>query len=175
MLLQTLIKQSMKTVTLIISSLFLFMVLGVSAQQHGPQHRGQRGHVNPEELVKRQVEHMKTELKLNEQQEKQVKDLLTENFKQRGELMKKYQGQRDSVMVNMKKMEEQQNLSLKKILTEEQYKTYLTNQEKRKQELEKRRKEMMDKRGGQRDGHGDPATVNEDHECTGCGGCDKHK
>ena len=154
----------MKTVTLIISSLFLFMVLGVSAQQHGPQHRGQRGHMNPEEMVKRQVEHMKTELKLNEQQEKQVKDLLTENFKQRGELMKKYQGQRDSVMVNMKKMEEQQNLSLKKILTEEQYKTYLTNQEKRKQEMEKRRKEMMDKRGGQRDGHGDPATVNEDHE-----------
>ena len=46
---------------------------------------------------------------------------------------------------------------------------------KRKQEMEKRRKEMMDKRGGQRDGHGDPATVNEDHECTGCGGCDKHK
>ena len=85
MLLQTLIKQSMKTVTLIISSLFLFMVLGVSAQQHGPQHRGQRGHMNPEEMVKRQVEHMKTELKLNEQQEKQVKDLLTENFKQRGQ------------------------------------------------------------------------------------------
>ena len=166
----------MKTVTLIISSLFLFMVLGVSAQQHGPQHRGQRGHMNPEEMVKRQVEHMKTELKLNEQQEKQVKDLLTENFKQRGVLMKKYQGQRDSVMQEaMKKMEEQQNLSLKKILTEEQYKTYLTNQEKRKQEMEKRRKEMMDKRGGQRDGHGDPATVNEDHECTGCGGCDKHK
>ena len=151
--LQTLIKESMKTVTLIISSLFLFMALGVSAQQHGPQHRG----------------------KLNEQQEKQVKDLLTENIKQRGELMKKYQGQRDSVMVNMKKMEEQQNLSLKKILTEEQYKTYLTNLEKRKQEMEKRRKEMMDKRGGQRGGHGDPATVNEDHECNGCGGCGKHK
>ena len=52
--------------------------------------------MNPEEMVKRQVEHMKTELKLNEQQEKQVKDLLTENFKQRGVLMKKYQGQRDS-------------------------------------------------------------------------------
>ncbi len=57
MLLQTLIKQSMKTVTLIISSLFLFMVLGVSAQQHGPQHRGQRGHVNAEKLVKSQVDH----------------------------------------------------------------------------------------------------------------------
>lgn len=64
--LQTLIKQSMKTVTLIISSLFLFMALGVSAQQHGPQHRGQRGHMNPEEMVKKQVEQMKTELKLNE-------------------------------------------------------------------------------------------------------------
>ena len=160
--LQTLIKQSMKTVTLIISSLFLFMALGVSAQQHGPQHRGQRGQ-------------MKTELKLNEQQEKQVKDLFTENLKKREELMKKYQGQRDSVMVYMKKMEDQQNLSLKKILTEEQYKTYLTNLEKRKQEMEKRRKEMMDKRGGQRGGHGAPATVNEDHECNGCGGCGKHK
>ena len=57
--LQTLIKQSMKTVTLIISSLFLFMALGVSAQQHGPQHRGQRGHMNPEEMVKKQVEQMK--------------------------------------------------------------------------------------------------------------------
>ena len=79
----------MKTVTLIISSLFLFMVLGVSAQQHGPQHRGQRGHMNPEEMVKKQVEQMKTELKLNEQQEKQVKDLLTENIKQRGELDEK--------------------------------------------------------------------------------------
>ena len=173
--LQTLIKQSMKTVTLIISSLFLFMALGVSAQQHGPQHRGQRGHMNPEEMVKKQVEQMKTELKLNEQQEKQVKDLFTENLKKREELMKKYQGQRDSVMVNMKKMEDQQNLSLKKILTEEQYKTYLTNLEKRKQEMEKRRKEMMDKRGGQRGAHGDPATVNEDHECNGCGGCGKHK
>ena len=162
----------MKTVTLIISSLFILMTVSLSAQQHGPQHRGQRGPRNPEEMVKRQVEQMKTELKLNEQQEKQVKDLFTKNFQQRDELMKKYQGQRDSVMINM---EEQQNLSLKKILTEEQYKTYLTNQEKRKQEMEKHRKEMMDRRGGPRGGHGDPATMNENHECSECGGCDKHK
>lgn len=161
----------MKTLTLIISSLFVLMTVSLSAQQYWPQHRGQRGPMNPEEMIKRQVEHMKTELKLNEQQEKQVKDLLIENFKQRGELMKKYQGQRDSVIVNMKKIENQQNLSLKKILTEEQYKTYLTNQEKRKQEMEKRRKEMMDKHGGQ----GSPAVVNGNHACTGCGGCDKHK
>lgn len=163
----------MKTVTLIISSLFLLMTLGVNAQ--GPQHRGQRGQMNPEEMIKKSIEQMKTELKLNEQQEKQVKDLLTENFKQRGELMKKYQGQRDSVMFHMKKIEDQQNVSLKKILTDDQYKTYVANQEKRKQEMEKRRKEMMDKRGGQRGGHGDPAVVNEEHECTGCGGCGKHK
>mgnify|MGYP003056238044 CR=1 FL=1 len=125
----------MKTVTLIISSLFLLMTLGVNAQ--GPQHRGQRGQMNPEEMIKKSVEQMKTELKLNEQQEKQVKDLLTENFKQRGELMKKYQGQRDSVMFHMKKIEDQQNASLKKILTDDQYKTYVANQEKRKQEFRK--------------------------------------
>ena len=33
----------MKTVTLIISSLFILMTVSLSAQQHGPQHRGQRG------------------------------------------------------------------------------------------------------------------------------------
>lgn len=165
----------MKTLTLIISSLFLLMTVSLNAQERGPQHRGPRGHMNPEEMVKKMVEQMKTELKLDEKQEKQVKELFTENFKKRSELMKKYQGQRDSVMFYNKKMEDQQNLSLKKILTEEQYKIYQTNLEKRKQEMEKRRKEMMDKRGGQRGGHGDPATVNEDHECKGCGGCDKHK
>lgn len=70
----------MKTVTLIISSLFILMTVSLSAQQHGPQHRGQRGPRNPEEMVKRQVEQMKTELKLNEQQEKQVKDLFTKKL-----------------------------------------------------------------------------------------------
>ena len=52
----------MKTLTLIISSLLILMTTGLSAQQHGPQHHGQRGHMNPEEMIKRQVEHMKTEL-----------------------------------------------------------------------------------------------------------------
>lgn len=144
----------MKTVTLIISSLFLLMTLGVNAQERGPQQRGQRGHMNPEEMVKRTVEQMKTELKLDEKQEKQVKELFTQSMKQRGEVMKKYQGQRDSVMFYMNKMEVQQNLDLKKILTADQYKTYLANQEKRKQEMEKRRKEMMNRRGerGERGG-----------------------
>lgn len=141
----------MKTLTLIISSLFVLMTVSLSAQQHGSQHRGQRGQMSPEEMVKKQVEQMKTELNLNEQQETQVKELFTETFKQRGELMKKYQGQRDSVMFHMKKIEDQQNASLKKILTDNQYKTYETNQEKRKQEMEKRRKEMMDKHKESRD------------------------
>ena len=156
----------MKTVTLIISSLFLLMTLGVSAQHQGPQHHGQKMQMNPEEMIKKAVDRMKTELKLNEKQEKQVKELFTENFKKRGELMKKYQGQRDSMIFYGKKMEEKQNLDLKKILTPEQYKTYLTNLEKQKQEREKLRKEMMEKRNG-----GNPAVVEEDHECKGCGGC----
>lgn len=144
----------MKTVTLIISSLFLLMTLGANAQERGPQHRGQREHMNPDEMVKRTVEQMKTELKLDDKQEKQVKELFTQSMKQRGEVMKKYQGQRDSVMFYMNKMEVQQNLDLKKILTADQYKTYQANQEKRKQEMEKRRKEMMNRRGerGERGG-----------------------
>jgi hypothetical protein len=164
----------MKTLTLIISSLFILMTVSLNAQERGPQHRGPRGHMNPEEMVKKMVEQMKTELKLDEKQEKQVKELFTENFKKRGELMKKYQGQRDSMMFYNKKMEDQQNLSLKKILTEEQYKIYQTNLEKRKQEMEKRRKEGMNHHG-QRGGQDNPAVKNEKQDCKECGSCGEHK
>ena len=146
----------MKTLTLIISSLFLLMTVSLNAQERGPQHRGPRGHMNPEEMVNKLVERTKTELKLNEKQEKQVKELFTENFMKIGEVMKKYQGQRDSMTFYNQKIEDQQNLSLKKILTEEQYKIYQTNLEKRKQEMEKRRKEGMNHRG-QRGGQDNPA------------------
>lgn len=164
----------MKTVTVILSSLFLLMTLSMNAQNQGPQHRGPRGQMNPEQMIKKMVEQMKTDLKLNEKQEKQVSELLTANFKQRGEIMKKYQGQRDSIMFYSKKIEEKQNLDMKNILTADQYKTYLTNQEKKKQEWEKRRKEMMEKRKNSGE-KGGPATVEEKHDCKGCGGCDDQK
>ncbi len=160
----------MKTLTLIISSLFLLMTVSLNAQERGPQHRGPRGHMNPEEMVNKLVERTKTELKLNEKQEKQVKELFTENFMKIGEVMKKYQGQRDSMTFYNQKIEDQQNLSLKKILTEEQYKIYQTNLEKRKQEMEKRRKEGMNHRG-QRGGQDNPAVNGKKHDCKGCGGC----
>lgn len=156
----------MKTLTLIISSLFILMTVHLNAQERGQQHRGPRGHMNPEEMIQKMLEQMKTELQLDEKQEKQVKELFTENFKKRGELMKKYQGQRDSVMFYNKKIEEQQNLSLKKILTEEQYKTYQTNQEKRRQEMEKRRKEGMNHHG-QRGRQEQPAVKNWKQDCKG--------
>ena len=99
----------MKTLTLIISSLFLLMTVSLNAQERGPQHRGPRGHMNPEEMVNKLVERTKTELKLNEKQEKQVKELFTENFIKIGEVMKKYQGQRDSMTFYNQKIEDQQN------------------------------------------------------------------
>ena len=162
----------MKTLTLIISSLFLLMTVSLNAQERGQQHRGQRGHMTQEERVNKLVERTKTELKLNEKQEKQVKELFTENFMKIGEVMKKYQGQRDSMTFYNQKIEDQQNLSLKKILTEEQYKIYQTNLEKRKQEMEKRRKEGMNHRG-QRGGQDNPAVKNEKQDCKECGGCSR--
>ena len=65
------------------------------------------------------------------------------------------------------KVEKEQNASLKKILTEEQYKTYITNLEKKKQEMEKRRKEMMDRRNNNREGT--PEIRGEESQC--CGKC----
>jgi len=138
----------MKTVSLIISVFMMLFTLSVNAQSDEQrQQRGPRQMINPEQMVKRQVEQMKTELKLNETQEKQVTELLIANFKKRGETFQKFQGQRDSIMFYSKKFNEEQKLSLKKILTEEQYKTYVANQEKKRKEMEQRQKEWEQRRG----------------------------
>ena len=161
----------MKTTTFIISALLIFFSFGVEAQNHHEEGQGHQQHqcgprerMTPEQMVAQ----MKTELKLDEKQEKQVSDLFSDNFKKRNELFQKYRDNRDSLMFYNQKMEKEQNASLKKILNEEQYKTYITNLEKKKQEMEKRRKEMMDKRRGM---EGTPQTDSEKegkHNCNNC-------
>lgn len=156
----------MKTVTFVISALLMFFSFSIEAQNHHEEHHGQhqrgpRERMNPEQMIQRMVAQLKSELKLDEKQEKQVSELLTANFKKRGEIFQKYRNNQDSLMFYHQKVEKEQNASLKKILTEEQYKTYITNLEK----MEKRRKEMMDRRNNNREGT--PEIRGEESQCYG--------
>ena len=162
----------MKTVTFVISALLMFFSFSIEAQNHHEEHHGQhqrgpRERMNPEQMIQRMVAQLKSELKLDEKQEKQVSELLTANFKKRGEIFQKYRNNQDSLMFYHQTVEKEQNASLKKILTEEQYKTYITNLEKKKQEMEKRRKEMMDRRNNNREAT--PEIRGEESQC--CGKC----
>ncbi|WP_294142149.1 hypothetical protein [uncultured Sanguibacteroides sp.] len=164
----------MKTVTFIISALLMCFSFSIEAQNHHEEHQGQQHHqrgprerMNLEQMIQKRVAQLKTELKLDEKQEKQVSELFTTDFKKRGEIFQKYRNNQDSLMFYNQKLEKEQNASMKKILTEEQYKTYITNLEKKKQEMEKRRKEMMDRRNNNREGA--PEVREEQSQC--CGKC----
>ena len=146
----------MKKVSLGIAFLFTCFTFTLTAQEmRGPQQRGQRPAFSQEEMMKRQetmlkdqVAELKKELNLNEEQEKQIHNLLSNNLKKRGELFQKYGRQRDSIMFHSKKMEEAQENSYKKILTADQYKTYVAYKERKMKEMEERRKAWQRGPGG---------------------------
>ena len=104
----------MKTVTFVISALLMFFSFSIEAQNHHEEHHGQhqrgpRERMNPEQMIQRMVAQLKSELKLDEKQEKQVSELLTANFKKRGEIFQKYRNNQDSLMFYHQKVEKEQN------------------------------------------------------------------
>lgn len=134
----------MKKTMLFITALCVLFTANINAQQ---RQGGQR--MSPEERVKQHVESLKKELKLDEKQEKEVLTLLTDSSKKRGEMFQKNRegGDREAMRKEMTKMQEEENAAMKKILTEEQYKSYTALLEKQRKEMEQRRNERG---GGQR-------------------------
>ena len=113
---------------LFVSLVAVFMTVAAMAQM--PQ-------FNPEDMAKRQVEHMKETLKLNDDQYKAIYELFMTSTK-------KMQAEMDSVrqaggdmrqafdMEKMRKRQEEQNAAIKAILTEEQYAAYEKMQSERR-------------------------------------------
>jgi hypothetical protein len=132
-----------------LSTLFVAFSLGVTAQQRG----GQR--MSPEEMVKQRVEAVKKEVKLNEKQEKEVTTLFTDTQKKRTEMFQNRQGStdRNANREQFQKLQDEENAAMKKILTEEQYKTYTAFLEKQRKEMEER---MRSRGQGQGQGQGRP-------------------
>ena len=113
----------MKKLVFLATTLLMFLAITVNAQQRGPRER-----MTPEQQATRTVERLTTELKLTDKQQADLKKWYTESFKKREEAM------RDQ----MKKDREAADVELKKVLTEEQYKTYKANEEKRMKEWQQR-------------------------------------
>ncbi|MDR2130393.1 MAG: hypothetical protein LBP56_04390 [Odoribacteraceae bacterium] len=137
----------MKTVTLVLSAMLAF-TLNATAQQGGQR-------MSPEEMLKRRVETVKKELKLTGEQEKQVTTLFRETQKKQAELFQNGGGRenREANREKFQKLQEEENAGMKKILTEEQFKSYTAFLEKQRKE----REERMRSRGqgqGQRTGGG---------------------
>lgn len=123
-----LVKSFMKRlVVTVLAAGALLLGSALEAGAQGPGGRGP-GMGNPEEMAKMRVERMKEALKLNEKQEAQLLDL----FKQESEEMSKMfqsgeRPDREAMEANRKKQDE----AIKKILTEDQYKTYTEQMQRR--------------------------------------------
>ena len=115
----------MKKLVFLATTLLMFLAITVNAQQRGPRER-----MTPEQQATRTVERLTTELKL--------KKWYTESFKKREEAMQKNRDNREAMRDQMKKDREAADAELKKVLTEEQYKTYKANEEKRMKEWQQR-------------------------------------
>ncbi len=123
----------MKRIAFLAITVFMFLAFAVNAQQRGPREK-----MTPEQQANRMVERLNKELTLNEQQQKDLKTWFTTSFKQREENMKKGQDNREAMREQMKKEREATDAQLKKVLTEDQYKTYKANQEKRMKEWQQK-------------------------------------
>ena len=74
----------MKKIVFLAATLFMFFAISVNAQQRGP-----REHMTPEQQATRMVERLTEELKLDENQQKELQTYFTEQFQKRQEEFEK--------------------------------------------------------------------------------------
>lgn len=122
----------MKKILFLTATLALFLAFSANAQQRGP--RAPREKATPEQQATRLVERMTQELKLTEQQQKDLKIWYTASFTQRNEIMQKNREDHQKLRQEMQKQREATEAQLKKVLTDAQYKAYQENEAKKRQE-----------------------------------------
>ena len=99
---------------------------------------------NPTQMVEQRVKEMTTKYSLNTTQQKQLKELFTTQMQNRGGMKGGHKGfrnmtetQRDSMKTAMKAEREKFDISLKKILTTEQYTQYTKDEKARREKMMK--------------------------------------
>ena len=127
----------MKKIVFLAATLFMFFAISANAQQRGP-----REHMIPEQQATRMIERLTEELKLDENQQKELQTYFTEQFQKRQEEFEKNRPapeNREAMREKMEKEREATDAKLKEVLTEEQYNTYKANEEKRMKEMQQHR------------------------------------
>jgi hypothetical protein len=116
-----------------ILAMVLVLVTSVAMAQRGGQN------FDPEERAKSQTEQLKKVLDLDKGQEKKVYELNLKAGNEMAEMRKDMQGgggDRDAMRKKFMAMREKHNKEMKKILSDDQYKKYLKNQQ---EQMDKRR------------------------------------
>ncbi len=132
----------------------IIMVFGVSCnkfQQNNQQEQQQQmgpgggmggGNFDPAAFVDRQMEELKTGLELSDDQEKQVREIITAGFETMRTAREGMQdgGDREAMREKMQKMREEQTAKIKAVLSEEQFAKY--------EQIQQERRERMRQGGG---------------------------
>jgi Spy/CpxP family protein refolding chaperone len=108
------------------------------------------GNFDPAAFVDRQMEELKESLELSDDQEKQVREIITAGFetmRQAREEMQDGGGDREAMREKMQAMREEQTQKIKAVLSEEQFAKY--------EQIQAERRERM-RQGGGFGGQGGP-------------------
>jgi len=102
------------------------LALGLSSSivGQGPNRGG-----SPKDMAEMQTEHMKTDLGLSEDQVVKVGAVNLKYAKKHEELRDQESVDKDTMQETMEKMNDERNVEMKKILSEEQYQKFLEKEE----------------------------------------------
>jgi len=111
-------------------------------QQMGPGGGMGGGNFDPSAFVDRQMEELKEGLDLSDDQEKQVREIITAGFETMRKAREGMQdgGDREAMREKMQQMREEQNQKIKAVLSEDQFTKY--------EQIQKERRERMRQGGG---------------------------
>lgn len=129
-------KLGMKLLSGVVFSMFMF---SLSAQQGPPQ--GQRAQRTPEEMVRTQVEWMKTDLKLDKGTETKVYDVVLKYARQSSEERKKLMtaGDREAMRAKMTEMTAARDKELKTVLGDGNFELFKKKEAERRQGMMQQR------------------------------------
>jgi len=111
-------------------------------QQMGPGGGMGGGNFDPAAFVDRQMEELKSGLELSDDQEKQVREIITAGFETMQKAREGMQdgGDREAMREKMQQMREEQTEKIKAVLSEEQFTKY--------EQIQAERRERMRQGGG---------------------------
>jgi len=142
----------MKKIVFVIMAAFMVFAMSCNKLKQNSQEQQQQmssggmggsGNFDPQAYIDRQMEELKEGLQLSEDQEKQVREILTqgsESMRKIREEMQGGEGDREAMREKMTQMREEQNGKIKTVLSEEQFTKY--------EQIQQERRERMRQNGG---------------------------